>query len=264
MKKLIYVMVAFLMFGCSTDNILKTEQTLERGKGKKERVALLTLPQGSISSMAVTNVMRDPIEYTGELPATDNGGFVDWDNDGQVDDLIVLEQRCYFPRTFTDVVCYYNGTDRQVINNSIAFGAVLLGFDDVDNDGDQDIIFEGGNHYLYNQGETYSQYNVGLNELAEEPTPLADLVSSLTLTSSVANPDFVRWDLGGQYEGYVFHVVWFEVDVNGNVISPYYQTHTYGEWGIYAPNTLLPNANYIIRFTNLGEDCSDVDINFSL
>lgn len=236
------------------------------GKGRKPRVLQLGLPLESlITTQDVTNVMLDPVEYTGVLPTDNNGGLVDWDGDGLEDDLIEYHTRCYFPRSFASVTVSIDGENPRVINNSIAFGATLLGFVDADNDGDMDIIWEGGNHYRYNSetfgtaDETYSQYNVGYNTFAEEPTPLADLVASLVVEQSVNNPNFVRWDLGPQYDAYIFHVKWHEIDTVGNVISPYYQTHTYGEWGIEA-SYFGPGQTWVITFSNVAEPCDDVSI----
>lgn len=274
MRKLIYVMVTLFLLGCSSDTITNDVQNLERGrgKGKKPKVALLTIPQSepSNTTQAITNVMLDPVEYLGELPTDDNGGLVDWDSDGQVDDLIVVEQRCYFPRTFTRVYALIDGVNEQLINNSIAFGAELLGFDDVNGDGLQDIIWAGGNHYRYNSlvfgqsDEQYSPYNVGYNSIQEEPTPLADLVSQLTLAQSVNNPDYVRWDLGSQYDAYVFHVVARRFEQLNDSVPQVTQTHTYGEWGIYAPSMFQGGGLFEIEFTNLGEDCTPITINFEL
>lgn len=270
MKKIIYLLTVFLILGCSTDVVDNNTQERGNGKGKKPRVALLTIPDDAFASrLAATNVMLDPVEYTGELPTDDNGGLVDWDNDGLTDDLIVYSWDCYFPRSFAKVHVYIDGTEEILINNSIAYGATLLGFADVDNDGDQDIIWQGGNHYKYNSetfgtsDEVYSPYNVGYNTIAEEPAPLGDLVGALQLTQSDNNPNFIRWDLGQQYEAYVFHVMWYEVDATGAVISPYYQTHTYGEWGIEA-NYFQPGTSWVIKFSNVADGCEDVFVNFSL
>lgn len=291
MKKILLLFL-IMAFGCTTDNvdtdIAKTETLMPvginedgsfifptmdnnvqsrpngKGKGKKDRVLLLGFDEPTVSSFAVINAMQTPVSieslnYTLPANLSDNGGFTDWDGDGLSDDYIEYNFDCYFPRSFAHVKVYIDGQGSgQIINNSIAFGATLLGFDDVDGDGDQDIIWEGGNHYLYNQGETYSQYNVGLNNLQEEPTPLSTLLNNLVVLQSVNNPDFIRWNLGEQYEGYVFHV-YIEPVTPGDFVP--FQTHTYGEWGIYVGQTtsqsIPPNTPFKINWSN-ADLCNDV------
>lgn len=251
---------------------LETMEKRPPGKGKI-RVAWLSLPsEPQLSTDAITNVMLDPVEYSGALPTDNNGGFVDWDGDGLSDDYIEYNWRCYYPRSFAWVDVYIdNGETPLTINNSIAFGAELLGFDDVNGDGTQDAIWQGGNHRKYNPDdngliEPYSEYNVGFNIIGEEPTPLDILFSELSISVSVNNPDFVRWDLGDQYEGYVFHVYWREVDpvtLEPIPTSVGWQTLTYGDWGI-GMSHLTPGATFLLRATNLGDDCSDIIIYFTL
>ena len=42
------------------------------------------------------------------------------------------------------------------------------------------------------------------------------------------------------------------------------QTHTYGEFGFYSLDRLTVGETYILRFTNLGDDCTDIDVEFTL
>lgn len=251
--------------------------------GKKPKVVELKPALPDFQSRLTTNIMLDPVTLPDLdfIPADNNNGYVDWDNDGFDDDLLEIHWRCYFPRSFAWVTVAIDGQNPIMINNSIAYGAVLLGFNDVDGDGDQDVILQGGNNYKFNPDdngliESYSEFNVGYNTVGETPLPLVEIIDALQVVQSVNNPDFVRWDLGhfidgvSQYEGYVFHVYWREIDpVTGEFIPtvPGYQTHTYGEWGIsssHLPNGAGPNGGSILlRITNVdevstpNEDCID-------
>jgi len=57
-----------------------------------------------------------------------------------------------------------------------------------------------------------------------------------------------------------------DVDFDGftdpNFIS--FQTTTYGEWGIWTKDRLVAGHTYKIRFTNLGDNCSSIFVEFTL
>lgn len=257
-----------------------------KGGGKKVRAVKLS-PQSEpgFATQAITNVMRDPVTipdtYTQPLPEP-IGQFavVDWNGDG-IDDEFEIHTKCYWPRSFSWVTV--NG---ETINNSIAVGASILGFDDVNGDGTLDVLLAGGNHRQYNaidginngptEGEItepYSPYNVGYNVVDETPSSIASLLDELVVVQDVNNPDFVRWDLGhfingvSQYEAYAFHVMWREVDPVTLEFIPgtlYLQTVTYGEWGI--GSSALPVSGTVwFRFTNADytvnpDECIDKEI----
>lgn len=283
--KMILMLILILGFSCNAPELETEAQLTEvnaKGQKGKKKVAKRTInfepATPLVNARAVNNnevgrIMLEPTDYTGELPLDNNGGLVDWDNDGQADDLIVIENRCFFPRTFSTVSVLLNGTDKKVISYSTAFGATVLGFSDVDNDGFQDIIFEGGNHYFYNgstYGETftpidsYSQFNVGYNREGQYPLSLKEIIESLEITSVDPNPEAITWDLS-EYgiEAYPFHIRVVEISTGFSV-----QTTTYGEWGFYnfspTGNNIKPGEPYILRFTNLGDNCTDIDVEFSI
>lgn len=254
-----------LMFivGCGTDEIEtfdssdeKTTLTgiVKRGKPVKapKRVILLQPTVDNINE--VGNIMLEPTEYTGSLPTDDNGGLVDWDGDGQVDDLVFLENRCYFPKTFVEAKVLLNGTDEKIVSYQVRYPAIILGFDDVNGDGTQDVILQGGNPNRYNQGEEYSTYNVAYNVEDQYPISLEEIIASLEPTNSVNNPQWIQWDLSDYgYDAHPFHV-----RLNGpNLVNT--QTSTYGEWGYYCKNEDLDGAS--LEFTNVGEDCTNVTVN---
>lgn len=207
-----------------------------------------------VGYLQTTRIMEEPVAYTGALPTEQT---VDWDNDGILDEVI-LNQRCYFPRTFVEV--FVNG---EVVSYNVSYYARIIGFTDVDADGFTDIIFEGGNSRDYNNGEAHSQYNVGFNRSGASPTSLKDIVQSLVISSADTNPDYIKWDLSAYgYNHFTFHVFLFNKTQNDGYALT--QTTTYGEWGFYSAGRIIVGDVYVLRFTNLGDDCSDIEVEFTL
>jgi hypothetical protein len=254
MKKLILMMTALIMIGCTVPEteVLSTvdaKANIER-KGKKERGIYMKPLITSNQRLAANRVVSELEPYNGDFNLSET---VDFDNDG-VNDEVTINQKCYFPRTFANITV--NG---EIVSYNIQFNAVILGYQDVNNDGFTDIIFEGGKSIAYNHGETYSEFNVGYN-LSGQATPLKDVVQSLVITSVDPNPEFIRWDLSEfGYNNFTFHVFLFNKSLND-----YEQTTTYGEFGFYYKDKIIQGDVYILRFTNLGDNCSSVDVEFSI
>ena len=257
MKTILKMMlIAMVLFSCSneqTEQLQTADAKANLNKGKKQRsVYLKAFRQDNQRTALNGRVVSEPVEYTGALDYDD---FIDWDNDG-TNDEVVLVQRCYFPRTFVEVTV--NGTP---VGYAVSYYAKILGFKDVDGDGFKDIIFEGGNPWAYNDGEAYSPINVGYN-VAGDAVPLKDIVQSLVIDATDPNPEYIKWDLSA----YGIHNFSFHVRLLGKTDTTLLgsQTTTYGEWGYYSFNKLTQGETYILRFTNLGDDCSEIDVEFTL
>lgn len=264
MKKLLLLALIMLTLSCSNDTIETNEtnenldnQTFEKGKPAPKKRNIVLTPT-AVNNNTIGRIMQTPVEYTGDLPITDNGGLVDWDNDGTIDDQIVINTRCYFPKTFTEISVFLNGTDEHIINYSSRFGTTVLGFVDADNDGDMDVIFEGGNPYCYNDGGVFSQYNVGYNVEGQYPLSTKDILTNMVVTSVAKNPNNLIWDLSAYgYECYTFHVYFFNKD-----LKDYRQTTTYGEWGFFFNKKLTSGDTYVLRFTNVEDNCENLEVEF--
>lgn len=260
MKKLFLLILSLVVLSCTTETVTNDITTADakanverKGKGKPQRAVYLK--PSLISNLRAFNgrIMEEPVTYTGDtlnLPQT-----IDFDNDGTLDEVTIV-QKCFFPRTFLEIVV--NG---EVVNYSTNYGAKVLGFKDVNLDGFTDIIFEGGNSYAYNDGEIYSQYNVGYN-VEGSATPLKDIIQSLVIDTSDPNPEYIKWDLSAHgINHFAFHVKLY--NKNNNDGYGIQQTHTYGEFGFYSLNRLTVGETYILEFTNL-DDCSSIIVEFTL
>lgn len=278
MRKLIYVMVAFFLVGCSSDTI--DVQNLERnngkGKGKKEKVLHFAIPnEPTNTTFAIGRIAEYGGTYLGELP--NNYGQVDWDNDGTLDDVTLVGDEFLV-----------NGV---VVCNTLQTAYDINGFTDVDGDGYQDIIVSYGDLNCYNtvtppadwvSGAAYNigdkvryypggcclityycleahtgstinpeddsrwrrAYNVLYNREGEYPTPIADLLESLVIVSTPQGNglDRITWDIGEEYQCFNFHV-WYIV--NG---VPFAQTNSYGEFGITINNNYVNEIPEAIWF----------------
>ena len=253
MRKLMYLMIGLFILSCSTE---QTEEfaiaDLKANKAKPQRSVYL---KPSINNLRAFNgrILQEPVEYTGDFDLSD---VIDFDNDG-VTDNVVLNQRCYFPRTFVEVLV--NG---EVVSYSVSYSAKILGFKDVNLDGFTDVVFEGGSANAYNNGEAYRPYNVAYN-VEGNVIPLKDIVQSLVITSVDPNPEYIKWDLS-EYgiHNFTFHVFLFNKNLSD--AYGYEQTHTYGEFGFYSLNRITVGQVYVLRFTNLGDDCTSIDVEFTL
>jgi len=301
--------MVLLIVSCTNEPIefetADAKANIERGKpadkGKREKSVYLKAFKNTNEYLSFNGrVMSEPVEYTGDL--TDIDPTVDWDKDG-VEDELVVNQRCYFPRTFQNITI--NG---EVINYSATFKSLIIGYKDVDGDGYKDAIMRGGRSIAYNDPSTFVSYwnettaynvgdyvkvyeqccapttyycmvantgelpssestswrlamNVGYN-VEGEAIPLKDIIQSLVITNVDPNPEFVKWDLS-EYgiNNFTFHVRLLSSTDPTFVGS---QTTTYGEFGYYSKDRLTQGETYIIRFTNLGDDCTDIDVEFTL
>lgn len=284
MKTHILVLAALLIMGCSTENLEIFEQdalvtadakaNIEKGKpntngnGNGQRKVMKLTASNETFRIANTNeigrIMKTP-EALPEgfvLPTDDNGGYVDWDNDGEADDLIVITDDCYWPMTKVTISVFLNGTDEHAINYNSRFYTELLGFADVNSDGFMDIILYGGNSNDYNNGEPYSYYNVGYNVEGQYPLPTKDILMGLQPSTQTRNVNYLVWDIREfGYEHYSFHVHLFEGTVfgEGEVMG---QIPTYGEHGFPIPFPLTPGQLYTLRFEKMNDNCEYLDVTF--
>lgn len=257
-KTFMLILFSLLLFGCSTETMeVQEENSSLLSKGKpvdKESTRIVLLKPTIQNNNEVGRIMLEPIEYTGELPINDNGGLVDWDGDGFVDDLVIITHECYFPRTFAKTSVFIDGINEKVIHYNGQIGEIL-GFKDVDNDGDMDVIFYKGNPRRYNEGEEFSYYNVGLNVEGQYPLPLKDIIQSLEVVQTHNKPEWIKWDLSDYgYEATPFYVA-------SNGVS----TGTYGEWGLVGSSFGFKGGNtYTLRFANLDDNCGDILVDFTI
>lgn len=251
-----------------TNNTSSSKATTERkGKGngnvntgKPQKIITFgtSIKSNPLRIAALGRIMAEPVEYLGVLPTEQT---VDWDNDGVLD-VVEIVKRCYFPRTFIEIKVNDVVVSYHVTYESLAAGGVqIVGFTDVDNDGFQDIIFEGGNPRDYNNSAPYIPYNVGFNREGEPPLSLAEIVQSLVITSIDQNPDFIHWDLSPYgYDFFVFHV--FLTNISRNDGYGNTQTTTYGEHGFSTKDRIIVGDTYEMSFTNLGENCEPIKVLF--
>ena len=250
--------MALFMLSCSNEQIEQFETAdAKANKGKPQRsVYLKPFVQSNLRAFN-GRILEQPVAYTGDFDLSD---VIDFDNDG-VTDEVTLNQRCYFPRTFLEVLV--NG---EVVSYSTNYGAKILGFKDVDLDGFTDVIYQYGASQAYNHGEVYSEFNVGYNKEGNA-VPLKDIVQSLVISTADTNPEYIKWDLSAYgIKNYTFHV--FLYNKNTNDGYGYQQTTTYGEFGFYSLNRLTVGETYILRFTNLNDtledSCDDIFVEFTL
>lgn len=252
MKKLLLFLSILLIFGCSTEvDSVKQDAVIEaaaKGKPTKAQKTILLKPT-VVNNNEVGNIMLNPVEYTGTLPAETN--IVDWDGDGQVDDIVEYSWRCYFPRTFGEVRVLLNGTDEVLVNITVGYGLNIYGFDDVNNDGTQDIIF-----WRYSRDADYNLitvYSVGYNVQGQYPLPLADIIGSLEVFESDRNPERVLWDLSDYGIDYmVFHVY-----VHSLQTGIYVQSHRDGAEGMPLRDKNVRSGDiFQLQFSNV-EICEE-------
>lgn len=254
MKKLLLLLL-FLAFSCSTNDTIKTEivedtTTFAKGKPTIPKKKSLVIAPTIINTNAVGRIMEQPVDYTGTLPVDDNGGLVDWDNDGNVNDLVII--------TSNGVSVLLNGTNEFTINYSIRRGAILLGFIDVDNDGDMDIITKGGNPNCYDgvigdlsdTDRPSSTYNVGYNVVGQYPLPTGDILNSMVVREvEKGKINNIKWDLSTfGYECNVFSIDLWEGDGLFPGTKYFGNWPGYGEWGFYNSDGFKKNTVYTLRF----------------
>ena len=281
MKTLFKLMlVALALFSCSNeqaDEFLTADAKLNVQRLPKKTNIILR--PTAVNSNPIGNIMQPlaPLPDGIELPADNNGGLVDWDGDGQIDDLVTQEQSCNAPYRQSIFYVYLNGTDKHAINYTSG-KATILGFADVNGDGTMDIITEWGRPTNYNaevdiygnytvidgnyQFGTLSQYNVGYNVIGRYPLSTAEILSSMEVSEvEKGQPNNLVWDLSDYgYEDYTFYVDFWEGNDIGD--GKYYgQTWTYGYWGFYFDDRLTKGQTYTISFRYM-DNCERLDVSF--
>lgn len=292
--------MALVVLSCSTNNDIQTAD-LKGGNGKHR--TLMFRPEANTAlRLATGRIMEEPVEYTGDLTGIEP--TVDWDNDGTIDNFQVNERcyfpRTFQDITVNGTPINYSATYKT---NIVGFKDVDGdGYKDAIMRGGRSIAYNDPNEPLntapywdettsYNVGDYVRIYeqccapttyyctvaNTGVEPNPDSPfwryalnvgynregtvTPLKDIVQSLVISSSANNPNYIQWDLSDYgIHNFTFHV--YLIDKTSAQATV--QTTTYGEWGFYTGGRLIPGDVYVLRFTNLGDDCSDVDVEFSL
>lgn len=263
-KKVMFIFLLLMVGACSTEPVEQTvSETAFKGKPEKaQKVALLTPTVENTNP--VGRIMLEPENYEGALP-TFVDAYTDWDLDGLADDLVVIQNSCYFPKSVGWVEVWIDGNiaNKVIVSYAVRWSTQLVGFADVDNDGDEDLILQNAKYYPYNHvGEyTATPYHVGLNEAGQYPLKPGVVLESLAvqeLPNGNGPIDKIKWDLSGYgLTNYPVHVFFGAV----GQINP--QTQTYGEWGL--PGDYFErNAQNRMRFSNELEGCEDAELFFDL
>jgi len=270
MKKLLILLFAFLVIACTIDN-LGTDQEAITQEGieaqlrgpKPPRKKSVVLTPTIQNTNPVGRIMETPVDYNGTLPIDDNGGLVDWDNDGDTDDVIVITRANFH----TTVYVLLNGTDEIAINYSSS-NATLLGFVDANNDGYMDVITEYGNPNCYDGiigdlsdiERPANQYNVGLNVEGQYPLSRVEILSGpIDIFVPNGKINNIKWNLSAYgFECYQFRTELFGPD------GEYFGMWTgYGEWGRFTGNTLKKNKTYTITFRDI-DNGNPVGVEFEI
>jgi hypothetical protein len=272
MKKLLIILSTILIFACSPiaeETIIQEVQTEAQLKGPKppKKTSIVITPTIE-NTNSVGRIMETPVDYNGTLPADDNGGLVDWDNDGDIDDLIVITRE--FNHTTVSVLL--NGTEEIAINYSSS-NATLLGFIDANNDGYMDVITEYGNPNCYDGTigdlsdieRPANQYNVGLNVEGQYPLSRTEILSGpIDIFVPNGKVNNIKWDLSDYgFECYQFRLEVFGPDYPNDGNDYFGMWTGYGEWGYWTGNRLKKNKTYRIDFRDI-DNGNAVTIEFEI
>ena len=272
MKKVLILLLTFLVFACTTDNLgvdqdaITQEAQLKGPKPPKKKSVVLT--PTIVNTNPIGRIMETPVDYNGTIPTDNNGGLVDWDNDGNVDDLIVINREF----NHTTVSVFLNGTDEIAINYSSS-NATLLGFIDVNGDGYMDVITEYGNPNCYDGTigdlsdieRPANQYNVGYNVEGQYPLSRTEILSGpIDIFVPNGKINNIKWDLSDYgFECYRFRLEVFGPNYPGDGSDYLGMWSGYGEWGFWTGNSLKKNKIYTIYFRDI-DNGNAVGIEFEI
>jgi len=285
MKKLLLFLSILLVFGCSTDEAVQSPAEAELQTASMrllqprlpKRTNIILRPT-AVNNNPVGRYMETPIPYDGILEVIPSDGLVDWDNDGDLD-LITQEYGCETAfRQYVFYVSIDQDPNQKVAICYTASRATILGFEDVNGDGYQDVLLYGGKTRAYNAEldiygnytiennsyvfEPVSYFNVGINTEGQYPLSTTEILASMEV-SEVENgqPNNLVWDLSAYgYHAYTFYVDFWEGQNIGD--GQYYgQTWTYGFWGFYFNDRLARNQEYTISFRYM-DNCDRLNVTF--
>lgn len=286
----------------TADAKANVEKGRPRNHGKTQNAIYLKASPDKTNSARVSfngRIMDTPVDYLGDI--SDVSSTVDWDNDG-TDDVMTITQSCYMPKTFIHVLVndqlvndftpYHaslvgfkdvngDGFKDAIFRNGISEPYQDAAYPVWDagqsyNVGDKAKVLLPDTWWLTtfvcmqaNTGNEPSEtstfwrleYSVGYNVAGDNALTLQEVIESLVITGADNNPSYIKWDLTAfGIHNFPFHVYLYDVSLaDGKGIQ---QTTTYGEFGFSSLDRIIPGTTYVLDFSNLGPDCTKVQVYF--